>query len=192
MWKIWDSCRRAAIFGLLCLCRVGIFFPSEKHVVYLITLPETSIAPENGWLEDYHFLDLFCFESFFGSQTRARLLTGEGLLLPFMCISHRRRWGSSMRQWRRPTGRAGSCILSIRSAASSEKTHRARRLSRRACSRWKANKTNNSLSSCLPPIARLQVTTRLFSLFFFECIYSIILFEIKHVYTCHVLFFVVL
>ena len=39
------------------------------------------------------------------------------------------------------------------------------------------------------PITRLQ---RVFLVCFIECIYSIILFEIKHVYSCHVLFFVVL
>ena len=187
MWKIWDSCRRAAIFGLLCLCRVGIFFSFGKNMLF-IWLPslKTSIAPEKWMVGRLPFFG-FVLNLFSVHRHVHAFLRGEGLLLPFMCISHRRRWGSSMRQWRRPTGRAGSCILSIRSAASSEKTHRARRLSRRACSRCKANKTKNSLSSCLPPITRLQ---RVFLVcFFFECIYSIILFEIKHVYTCHVLFF---
>lgn len=50
----------------------------------------------------------------------------------------------------------------------------------------------NKKFAVIVPASYYAVTTRLFSLYFFECIYSIILFEIKHVYACHVLFFVVL
>ena len=188
MWKIWDCCRRAAIFGLLCLCRVGFFFLRKNHVVYLITLPETSIAPENGWLEDYLFL--ICFESFFGSQTRARLLTGKAPCFR-SCASLTA--GAEAPLWGSGGGRReGQDLVSC---PSDPRPPPRKRIGPEGCHEgpalggWgQANKTKNSLSSCL--VSYYAVTTRLFS--FFECIYSIILFEIKHVYSCHVLFFVVL
>ena len=52
MWKIWDSCRLAAIFGLPCLCRVGSFFLFFSEKTFYLHPLKTNMEPQNEGLED--------------------------------------------------------------------------------------------------------------------------------------------